>query len=67
MILASDKVTDRILYCEHYVVNFEVKVGEYWKRVKKTYCSTKKGMQKEVRKQWQRDFPQGKLINIVFC
>lgn len=40
MILASNKVKDVTLYCESYVIYFEVKVGEYWKRgSKKVLCN----------------------------
>jgi hypothetical protein len=59
----EERTGQESLYSESYVVDFRERRSDgTWKRVSKTYYSTKKGAHKQVAKRFERDFRFEKAV-----
>lgn len=56
----------KLLYPETYTVKFWVKDGEFLKQDAVIYRGDKKGLQIELKREFEKAFPNCELINIIY-
>lgn len=55
-----------LMFTEAYAVKYRIQEGEFWTTKEVLYFAASKGKHEEVERQFRKDFPDAKLINVIY-